>query len=83
MSIHPPPLDRAPRPEDREGCRNLHHEEVPMRRVRQLVCLVITHHWKRERRADGTVLLTCRTCVKVDAVDSDTGGRGMGWASSG
>ncbi|MEO3936924.1 hypothetical protein V3N99_09220 [Dermatophilaceae bacterium Soc4.6] len=54
-----------------------------MRRARRVLCLVITHRWRRDRQPDGRVLLTCRTCGKVDAVDSDMGGRGMGWASLG
>lgn len=44
----------------------------------KIICLLVGHKWNRERRSDRTVLLTCRRCGTVDAVDEDMGGGRMG-----
>ena len=41
-----------------------------------LICMVFGHSWKR-RPERGRVLLTCRRCGYVDAVDKDLGGFGL------
>ncbi|GAB3060398.1 hypothetical protein GCM10027053_23290 [Intrasporangium mesophilum] len=40
-------------------------------RPRNRVCLVFGHLWQREHQAHHVVLLTCRRCGYVDAVDKD------------
>ncbi|MCA1781824.1 MAG: DUF1660 family phage protein [Intrasporangiaceae bacterium] len=36
-------------------------------------CVLLGHKWKRKRRPDRTVLLTCVRCGHLDMVDRDIG----------
>ncbi|GAB3055620.1 hypothetical protein GCM10027053_15680 [Intrasporangium mesophilum] len=42
-----------------------------MPRPRNLICMIFGHSWKREQQAHHVVLLTCKRCGYVDAVDKD------------
>jgi len=46
--------------------------EITWRRARtKVACIVLGHRWKRDRRPDRTVLLTCRRCGHMDVVEKD------------
>ena len=47
-----------------------------MPRAKNLICMVVGHWWKRQQQG-GRLLLTCRRCGYVDAVDKDLGGFGL------